>query len=214
MLIALGNQFILHFFFGVSLVTLFTIPVYRAGKRRYIFHFGGDNPMTLGTKSRWVTWYTVALLLEMVTSLLTHSVYIEFALSIYQALAFVCGAFIVDRFTMMWEPTDMYLSGPRDITVKAISVIETVNHPIPINPISETKSLSPAKASSPSWFRSIIKRGVRNVTSVPQTVTDKVSETIREQRKENAARNQAEQDKLDREAAERKNRFRDIIDGH
>ncbi len=209
MVTTFSGQLFLHFFVGFALSLLVALPWLKAGKRRYIFHFGGNHALTLGFKNLWFLWYIVALGIEVGTSMLTHKIYVEWALSPFQAMAFTCGAFILDRLAMMWEPTNFYGSSSNFADLPSV---------IDIAPQKQIPSGNPDPpeagfASSPSWIRTILHRTKKNIASAPQVVIEKINESRDTHREESKIRKQAEKAKGQDEAQERINKFRDLVKG-
>ncbi len=106
------REFLIHFFVGFGPCIALIIYCSNQGKRRKSFRFGGDSPLNFGTKTRWISWFTLAYIFEFVTSLhpgIGARIYIEMALSLYQACAATLGLFVADRLGMMFEPASYWV---------------------------------------------------------------------------------------------------------
>lgn len=106
------QEFLIHFFVGFGPCTVLIVYCNHQGKRRRSFRFGGESPLAFGSKTRWVTWFLLAYVFEFVTSLhpaIGARIYVEMALSLYQAGAAILGLFIADRLGMMFEPASYWL---------------------------------------------------------------------------------------------------------
>lgn len=106
------QEFIVHFGIGFGLCIVLVIYCSNQNKRRRAFRFGGDSPLNFGTKTRWISWFILAYIFEFATSLhpgIGAKIYIEMALSLYQACAFTLGLFVSDRLGMMFEPASFWV---------------------------------------------------------------------------------------------------------
>lgn len=217
MFITIFDQFFIHFGFGFSVALAFGLFARYFRLKRYILHFGGNAPNTLGLKSHWIFWYFVALVIELGTSILTHELYIEMAMSTFQAVAFVAGAFVVDRSFMMFESAEPY-PHRTDIVIKPTVVESRVQASSPVvEPASEPiQHALPAPAPSKAWITTKMKSLVGKAARAPKATADTISQSLREQsaeRKERqAAREAAEQENTRAAKEERSNRLSDLTD--
>ncbi len=99
------KQFMTHFGVGVAFGLIVMVYYMLFQKRRVLLCFGGE-PLSLGMWRRWMGWYFIALLFEVVSSFLMHEKYFEIALSPIQAVAFTIGLFFIDRFGKIFVEPD------------------------------------------------------------------------------------------------------------
>jgi len=206
----------LHFWVGISIAALFGIPLWYKGRRRYFLHFMGNDPLTLGEKKLWVAWYVLALAFELVTSFLTHRLYVEVALSAFQAVAVTMGAFAVDRMLMMFETPGLYPHRtdavakpqqiPTDVAVQPNVVTEEkakdeIKPPTP--PASEIQT-----GPSEAWLTGRLRSLARLTAVAPGQVADAYSQA-REERREKKNQDRAGRDELKEEALRREKEERD-----
>ena len=119
----LFNEWLLHFFVGGGF-GFFTVMFFRYfGRRRPIFRFGGDDPVSIGDKSKWMLWYVTVCAFELGTSFFTNRLYLEFALSIFQATGGTIALFLIDRFAMMFEPQNYWMSKRIDQRVPLVTTV-------------------------------------------------------------------------------------------
>lgn len=104
------HEAVKHFAIGVGVCIFFVLMFLRSGKRRMIFRFGGDSPFSMGTKNKWISLYLLSYVFEFFTSFLWgvgNRMYLELALSSYQAVFFTFGLFLIDRLASLFvEPSD------------------------------------------------------------------------------------------------------------
>lgn len=215
MQISFFGQMVIHLLFGVGVSLAFAIPVWRNNRKRYIFHFGGDNPISLGSKDYWGTWYFVALIIELITSFMTHSLYVELALSIFQAVAFTVGTFAVDRIFMMIEPTELY-PHRTDIVVRPTVVETRTQTPSPVveSAPKPVQQALPAPTPREAWIMTKAKNLVGKAARAPRAAVDTISQSLRgqsaERKERQAAREAAEQENTRAAKEERSNRLSDL----
>lgn len=119
----LFNEWLLHFFVGGGF-GFFAVVLFRYfGRRRPIFRFGGDDPVSIGDKSKWLLWYVTVCAFELGTSFFTNRLYLEFALSIFQATGGTIALFLVDRIAMMFEPQSYWMPKQVDHLVSPVITI-------------------------------------------------------------------------------------------
>ena len=149
------NQAFLHLSIGCGLGIAIVVFFSFKGRRRPFFRFGGESRFSLVVKKSWMLWYLVAYVFEFLTSFLRgvgDRMYVELALSIYQALFVTLGLFIIDRLASIFvEPEEYFVSPskktasrhqvsahPETITLKAEPVLDT--------PVLEQRSEVPAES--------------------------------------------------------------------
>ena len=97
----------IHWFLGVGIAIVAAIwAVYKKRERR-LFVFGGDL-FSLGDQHQWIKWYICAYIFEVLTSLFyfkSGMMYVELAMSIWQAGLFTVGAFMIDRVFTLFTTT-------------------------------------------------------------------------------------------------------------
>lgn len=211
MLITLWDQLFLHFWVGVSVALLCGLPIWFKGRKRYFLHFKGDDPVSLGDSKLWIIWYILALAFELTTSFMTHRLYVEVALSAFQAVTVTMGAYVVDRLLMMFEAPELY---PRrtDIVVKPVRVIETkIEAP---NSVAQLSPSPEQPRASRSWISEKFQNLLRGIARTPKATVDHINESLAEQsaerarsRSERIANEQAEEQAG---LEERKSRLNDL----
>lgn len=93
-----------HFCIGIGLALTYAIRCRIRSYDRTLFRFGGTDALTMGDRSRWGRWYVLAYGFEFFTSFLVGKhLYLEMALSLFEAGALTIGLFIVDRIMLLWE---------------------------------------------------------------------------------------------------------------
>ena len=214
MIMTFWNEVLIHGFFGVAFAILVGFPFYRFfKKRRYFLHFGGDNPMSIGTLYLWSIWLFLALIIEVGTSVLTHRVYAEFALSVFQIIPFTFGTFFVDRIFMMIEPENYYLpqsNGVIDVTpiTSDPELADSPDNNTTVLRIPETPK------TSRSWIGSMISRGTKNIVSAPKTIINRASTKVEEHRESTKADRKAHETAKKAATTDRLKKFHDLTEGH
>lgn len=201
MVVSLFNEFILHFIIGVGLATFLVVLFARMKKRRPVFRFGGGDVVSWGTSSNWMVWYLFAFGFEFITSFLTHRLYTEVALSVFQAFAFAGGLFLVDRVSMMFEPESYWKPGLKSnvLDIKAVPAPA----PAPVLVESTPAPALPEAKPDTSWFSRKFRSAYRDVASIPAAISS--------ERRASADAARAK-DEADRQ--ERQNKFKDGLKGY
>lgn len=149
--------FVVHFFIGFGPCVAWSIYCSVQNKRRRIFRFGGDTPLSFGSKIRWSLWFMLGYVFAFGSSChpnIGARMYVEMALSLYQALAITLGLFIADRLGMIFEPASYW-------------VIEKAKNGNSAKPISEDK---PEKI----WIKETVDDVTESVVESAKDATDKV----------------------------------------
>src|SRR3989344_7706440 len=100
------NTILTHFGIGAGLAVITVAFFWRRQRRRPIFRFGGDDPISFGSQAPWVRWIIISYFFEVLSSLHPGlNLYKELALSALEAVALTFGLFLVDRVAMIFvEP--------------------------------------------------------------------------------------------------------------
>lgn len=208
-----------HFFIGIGLCLLFVTLFWKYNRRRpnHFFRFGGDSPVSIGNKSRWLTWYLFSLTFEIATSFIVPALYREFALSIFEAVVMTFGLFITDRIAMMFEPEEYwnlaYKQGATKVSNEAVTP-EAITNEKPQETIPQPKSWIKKKEER-------VAEGIKETAGeIKETMNDassasrgwfnggmRVFQNVRENR-----RKRKEEKKLQREAERQQalDKFKDL----
>ncbi len=123
----LREMLFIHFFLGISLCLWAILHARKYDKKRSLFQFGNGWG---GESKKWIQWFSWALTFEIITSLLymhTGLFYYEVAMSPFEALAFVIGAFVLDRFfDIFMGEAEINLPKPK-INIDLSSIKERLN---------------------------------------------------------------------------------------
>jgi len=105
MYLTFRDMIFIHWFLGVSFAIAATIWALYKDKDRHLFVFGGDV-LSLGDKHQWLKWYIVCYVFEVITSIFYFKagmMYVEIAMSVWQAGLMVVGGFMVDRIVTLFS---------------------------------------------------------------------------------------------------------------
>lgn len=132
----LREMLFVHLFLGMSLCLWAAMYMRKHERKRKIFNFGDG---LWGETNKWIQWFSWAMTFEIITSFLYfHSglFYYEVAMSPFEAVTFVLGAFIMDRvFDIFMGDADVSLPKPkidlsginkgfRDITARTLESVK------------------------------------------------------------------------------------------
>ncbi len=198
MLATLWNEFILHMFVGAGIAAAAVVLLLRSHRRRPIFRFG---PLPWGTWGNWLSWYCFAVAFEFITSFLTSRIYQEFALSMFQAVGFTIGMFLVDRIAMLFLEPESHSISMVDHSMSTPFSDETVPPPVEVS----------SKPDKGSWFGNRFRSFTSDVVSAPGRLKDTAGEAIDERRQARTARHQAEEAERQADQEQRRSKFRDLI---
>lgn len=111
----------IHFGVGIGVTIFFVL---RSIKKNYTRHFLNFGSGVLGEQNRWIQWYSWILGAELLSSVLyihTGMFYFELGFSFIESIVATLGAFIVDRFSMVFNG-EVEVNRPKfKITVPSIS---------------------------------------------------------------------------------------------
>ena len=150
--------------------------------------------MSLGTPYLWSGWLFASLAIEMGTSALTHRMYVEFALSLYQMVPFAFGSYLVDRVFMMIEPENYYLPRSKNYLSQDQKIIDIAPTTPNVQQISESTSNditqnTPTPERTPkSWLFTKFQNLVKNVARTPRATIDNIGQSLKKQRIERERR--------------------------
>lgn len=117
-LYSVADDFGLHMLLGVSLSVTCIMFFWYIGKPKYRpLRFGGTTPISLGTASRWMLWYMMALVFEVLSSFIQgQALYWELAMSPLEAAGLAIGLFVADRARMVFEPEEFWMPRSHVVT--------------------------------------------------------------------------------------------------
>lgn len=184
-----------HFAIGAGFCAAAVIFFKRAEKRRFLFRFGGDHPLSLGTKFEWMRWLLIAYIGEVISSFHpTVAIYKELALSSVEAVGATVGLFVIDRIAMMffepeshWRPQAKVgaavevLPAPEPKDAKGKEIVAPT--PVAVLPPAAgiptgTVERAPGGGDG-TWAEENVRAAEEAVASAAHEVANKVSSTTR-----------------------------------
>ena len=207
------QEMMTHFFIGTMMSVLTVTACYYYGKRRTLLRFGGDSPLSLGTKMHWIGYYLVALVFEVVTSFhwgVGARLYAELALSPFQAASLTLGLFLVDRLAMMlvepqsdWRPGTSGSSGVPPVLPVEVQPLVPREPDVPVVSAPPSVPSVSRDAGNSVWLKNMLKDLVGGVGSLTSSVRQNMAE-----------RKKAAEERRQTERTERLRKLDDNLRGH
>lgn len=215
------NEAVIHFFVGVGLNLLVVLLFFYYKKRRRLFRFGGDSPLSFGTKQRWVAWYLFAYVFEFLSSFhwgVGPRMYVEIAFSFFQAIFATVGLFIVDRLAMIvLEPEEHWM--PEG---KIAGKIIPVQAQVVMEPVPSPKEIASSKRS---WLRNKLAgfwgRSGESAKEAVQKIHEKIEDlpgvakkAFADRQERGEAERKAEQERKEKEKKERLEKLNKTLENY
>lgn len=159
---------LVHFLIGAGLGIGAVVLFQYQKRRRPIFRFGGNDPLSGGEKRFWMLWGLCAFGFELITSFHpTVSLYLELGLSAIEAFFLTLGLFVIDRAAMMFEPESNWKKEEKKSS-----------HAL-LPPAKQTETVVPRPATTPTELtneESWVERNARELSEAAEKTTADIKE--------------------------------------